>query len=209
MSVGMGLGLAAVLFWGLAVMFFRANRIWLLYYLTGSIGLAFIIIFVGRATPLQCLMENGLAASTFLMTNLMGIPARIFEADASSLMIFVVGQLVGHDNGWTMVRVTVECSSLLETGIISGMVGFYPAWSVRKRLVLVALGITAAFVANIIRLAVIIWTLHLFGKDSLFIAHTIVGRAVFFVLIIAIFWYMITLPTMRVVAKKLQQDMAT
>ena len=42
MTVGMGLGLAAVLFWGLAVMFFRANRIWLLYYLTGSIGLAFI-----------------------------------------------------------------------------------------------------------------------------------------------------------------------
>ena len=207
--MSLGLGLALVLLWGLAVMFFRANRIWLLYYLTGSIGLAFIIIFVGRATPLQGLMETGVAASTFLMTNLMGIPARIFEADTSSLMIFVVGQLVGHDNGWTMVRVTIECSSLLETGIISGMVGFYPAWSVRKRLVLVALGVFAAFVANIIRLAVIIWTLHFFGKDSLFIAHTVVGRAVFFVLIIAIFWYMITLPTMRVVAKKLQRDMAT
>ena len=203
------LGLALVLIWVLTVMFFRANRIWLLYYLAGSIGLAFIIIFVGRATPLQSLMENGVAASTFLMTNLMGIPARIFEADASSLMIFVVGQLVGQDNGWTMVRVTVECSSLLETGVISGMVGFYPAWSVRKRFVLVALGVFAAFVANIIRLAVIIWTLHLFGKDSLFIAHTIVGKVVFFVLIIAIFWYMITLPTMRVVARKLQQDMAT
>ena len=207
--MSLGLGLALVLVWGLTVMFFRAHRIWLLYYLTGSIGLAFIIIFVGRATPLQGLMETGVATSTFLITNLMGIPARIFEADPTSLMIFVVGQLVGQDNGWTMVRVTVECSSLLETGVISGMVGFYPAWSVRKRLVLVALGVFAAFVANIIRLAVIIWILQLFGKDSLFIAHTIVGRAVFFVLIIAIFWYMITLPTMRVVAKKLQQDMAT
>ena len=205
----MGLGLALVLVWGLAVLFFRANRIWLPYYLIGSIGLAFIIIFVGRATPLQGLMESGVASSTFLMTNLMGIPARMFEAEANSLMIFVVGQLVGHDNGWTMVRVTVECSSLLETGVISGMVGFYPAWSVRKRFMLVALGVIAAFVANIIRLAVIIWTLHWFGKDSLFIAHTIVGRAVFFVLIIAVFWYIITLPTMRVVAKKLQQDLAT
>ena len=101
--MSLGLGIALVLLWVLAVMFFRANRIWLLYYLAGSIGLAFIIIFVGRATPLQGLMENGVAASTFLMTNLMGIPARIFEADASSLMIFVVGQLVGQDNGWTMV----------------------------------------------------------------------------------------------------------
>ena len=204
----MGLGLALVIPWGLAVLFFRANRIWLPYYVIGSIGLAVIIIFVGRATPLQGLMENGVASSTFLLTNLMGIQARIFETDANSLMIFVVGQLVGHDNGWTMVRVTVECSSLLETGVIGGMVGFYPAWSVRKRLMLVALGVFAAFVANIIRLAVIIWTLHFFGKDSLFIAHTIVGRAVFFVLIIAIFWYMVTLPTMRVVARKLQRDLA-
>ena len=205
----LGLALATVLLWGLVVIFFRANRVWLLYYLTGSIGLAFIIIFVGRATPLQGLMESGVAASTFLMANFMGIPARIFETDTSSLMIFVVGQLVGHDNGWTMVRVTVECSSLLETGVISGMVGFYPAWSLRKRFLLVALGVIAAFVANIIRLAVIIWTLHWFGKDSLFIAHTIVGRAVFFVLIIALFWYLITLPTMRIVARKLQQDLAT
>ena len=203
------LGLALVLVWGLAVVFFRVNRIWLLYYLTGSIGLAFIIIFVGRATPLQGFLESGVATSTFLMANLMGISARLFEAEESSLMIFVVGQLVGHDNGWTMVRVTVECSSLLETGVISGMVGFYPAWSLRKRFVLVALGITAAFVANIIRLGVIIWTLQLFGKDSLFIAHTVIGRAVFFVLIIAIFWYLITLPTMRIVARKLKQDLAT
>ena len=58
-------------------------------------------------------------------------------------------------------------------------------------------------------MTVIIGTLHWFGKDSLFVAHTIVGRAVFFVLIIAIFWYIITMPTMRTVFKKLQQDMAT
>ena len=31
------LGLALVLVWGMAVVFFRVNRIWLLYYLTGRI----------------------------------------------------------------------------------------------------------------------------------------------------------------------------
>lgn len=198
-----------ILAWALAVFFFRANRVWLPYYLLGSVGLAFIVIFVGRATPVQGFMETGVALATFGVANAIGIPARIFENDANSLMIFVIGQLVGNDHGWTMVRITIECSSLLETGVIGGMVGFYPGWTIRRRIGLVLLGTAATYLANIVRMTVIIGTLHLFGKDSLFVAHTIVGRAVFFVLIIAIFWYIITLPTMRSVFSKLQRDLAT
>lgn len=198
-----------ILAWALAVFFFRANRVWLPYYLLGSVGLAFIVIFVGRATPVQGFMETGVSLATFGVANAIGIPARIFENDANSLMIFVIGQLVGNDQGWTMVRITIECSSLLETGVIGGMVGFYPGWTIRRRIGLVLLGTAATYLANIVRMTVIIGTLHLFGKDSLFVAHTIVGRAVFFILIIAIFWYIITLPTMRSVFSKLQRDLAT
>lgn len=204
-----GLGIGLIIIWALLVIFFRANRVWLMYYLVGSVGLALIIIFVGRATVIQGFMESGVTIATFWMANIVGIEARVFEADPSSLMIFVIGQAVGQDNGWTMVRVTIECSSLLETGVISGMVGFYPGWSVRRRLTLVLIGTLATYAANVVRMTVIISTLHWFGKDSLFVAHTIVGRAVFFVLIIAIFWYIITMPTMRTVFKKLQQDLAT
>ena len=204
-----GLWATLITLWVLLVFFFRVNRIWLPYYLIGSVGLAFIVIFVGRATATQGLLETGVAFSTFQVSNLLGVPAEVFRAAPGSLMIFVVGQAVGHDNGWTMVRVTIECSSLLETGVLSGMVGFYPGWSMRKRAVLLTLGIIATYAANIIRLTVIIGTLHWFGKDSLFIAHTIVGRAVFFILIVAIFWFVITAPTMRSVAKKLRTDMAT
>ena len=208
-DVTWGLWATLITLWVLLVFFFRVNRIWLPYYLIASVGLAFIIIFVGRATAIQGLMETGVAYSTFQVSNLIGVQAQVFRSAPGSLMIFVVGQVVGQDNGWTMVRITIECSSLLETGVLSGMVGFYPGWSIRKRATLLALGIAATYAANIIRLVVIIGTLHWFGKDSLFIAHTIVGRAVFFVLIVAIFWFVITAPTMRSVAKKLQRDMAT
>lgn len=197
-----------IMVWALAVIFFRANRVWLPYYLLGSVGLALIVIFLGRATPVQEFMETGVSLATFGVANAVGIPARIFENDANSLMIFVIGHIVGNDQGWTMVRVTIECSSLLETGVISGMVGFYPGWTLKRRIGLVLIGTVATYLANIVRMTVIIGTLHLFGKDSLFIAHTIVGRAIFFVLVIAIFWYIITLPTMRSVFNKLQRDLA-
>ena len=207
----MNWGLTAMLItlWVVAVIFFRMNRIWLPYYLIGAVGLAFIIIFAGGATAIQTWMETGVAISTFSVANLINIPAELFEAAPGSLMIFVVGQAVGHDNGWTMVRVTIECSSLLETGVLTGMVGFYPGWSIKKRTGFLAIGILAVYGANIIRLTVIMGTLHWFGKDALFIAHTIVGRAVFFVLVIAIFWFIITRPTMRDVAKKLQRELAS
>ena len=79
----------------------------------------------------------------------------------------------------------------------------------KKRVGFLVGGLIATYIANIIRLTLIIATLHFFGKDSLFIAHTVVGRAVFFALVIAIFWFVITRPTMRIVARKLQQDMAS
>lgn len=206
----MSWGLAALLIslWLLAVLFFRANRIWLPYYLLGSVGLAFVIIFVGRATPVEELMEIGVAYATYGVANALQVDAQVFQAAPGALMLFVVGQVVGHDRGWTMVQVTIECSSLLETGVIAGMVGFYPAWPMGKRLALVLAGVVATFAANIVRLTVIIGALHWFGKDSLFLSHTVIGRWVFFVLVVAIFWYIITRPTLGTVRCKLERELA-
>ncbi len=203
-----GLGALLISLWLLAVLFFRANRIWLPYYLLGSVGLAFVIIFVGRATPVEELMESGVAYATYGIANALQVDAQVFQAAPGALMLFVVGQVVGHDRGWTMVQVTVECSSLLETGVIAGMVGFYPAWPMGKRLALALAGVVATFAANIVRLTVIIGALHWFGKDSLFISHTVIGRWVFFVLVVAIFWYIITRPTLGTVRRKLERELA-
>lgn len=203
------LGGLLVAVWALVVFFFRVNRIWLFYYLVGAVGLAFLIIFVGRATEIQSWMETGVAYTTFGLLNLVNVPARVFEAAPGALMFFVVSQAVEGGSGWTMVEITIECSSLLESGVIAGMVGFYPGWSLRRRMVLVLIGVAATYAANIVRLSVILGTLHFFGKDALFIAHTVVGRVVFFVLVVAIFWYIITLPTLGSVSRKLKEDMAT
>ena len=60
----MELWLIAVLIslWMLVVAFFRLNRIWLPYYIIGAVGLAFIIIFLGRATGLEAALQTTVAA---------------------------------------------------------------------------------------------------------------------------------------------------
>jgi exosortase family protein XrtG len=127
----------------------------------------------------------------------------VFRAAPGAILVLVVSQ----DVGWTMLQVTVESSGLLETGVISGMLLFYPGWSLRRRIIFTICAILATYIANIVRLMVIVLTLHEMGKNSLLISHTIVGRAVFFALVILIYWYLMTRPTLRTVRHKIEGEL--
>jgi exosortase/archaeosortase family protein len=59
--------------------------------------------------------------------------------------------------------------------------------------------------ANIIRMLVIVVMLNQFGKEALVLAHMYIGKAVFFVLVIAIFWFIITRTTLRDLARRKSQ----
>lgn len=203
----MDIVIAAVLstIWLLAVLFFRLNRIWLPYYIVGAVGLAFLFIYVGRNTPIEPALQTAVASGVHFVAQIVNIPTDTFDEAPGALMVLVVSQ----DIGWTMLQVTVESSGLLESGVVFGMLMFYPAWSTRRRLSYVALALLLTYAANIIRLLVIVATLHFFGKDSLLISHTIIGRAVFFIGVIGIYWFLLTRPTLSAVRAKLDREMAT
>ena len=189
--------------WALVVLFFRVNRIWLPFYIVGSVGLAFVLIFVGRATPIEPWLQQGVAAGVHAVSAIVHIPTQIFRAAPGAVLVLVISQ----DIGWTMLQVTVESSGLLESGVIAGMLLFYPGWSLRRRISLTIGALVATYVANIVRLMVIVVTLHYVGKNSLLFSHTIIGRAVFFVLVITIYWFLMTRPTLRSVRGKLDEEM--
>ena len=191
---------AAVLVWLLVLLFFRSHRNWLPYYIIGSVGSAFLIIGLGRTLfPLETILRSLTAQSVHQIAGLVGVTTQVFPAVPGALMVLVVPQ----EMGWTVLNVGVESSGLLEIGVISGMVGFYPGWSLRKRLAIIALGVGATYLANLVRISFIVATLHWGGKEWLFISHTILGRLIFFALMVAIFWLIFSLPTLRTVHRRL------
>ncbi|NQW20673.1 MAG: hypothetical protein HQ477_08125 [Chloroflexi bacterium] len=192
-----------IVVWALVVAFFRLNRIWLPYYIIGSVGLAFIIIFVGRATGLEAALQIGVAAGVHALSIALGLPTEIFQSAPGSILILVISQ----DIGWTMLQVTIESSGLLETGVIAGMLLFYPGWNGRKRIWFTFAAVVLTYLSNVIRLMVIVITLHYMGKSSLLISHTIIGRAVFFALVVAIYWFLMTRPTLRTVKHKIDNEL--
>ena len=55
----------------------------------------------------------------------------------------------------------------------------------------------------------IVLTLHEWGKDSLFLAHTLVGRVIFFLIVVGIYWAVLTGPTLTQIRSGLKFKPAT
>ncbi len=179
-------------FWLLGVLFLRRYRVWLLYYLLGSVGAAYWIILIARnVLGLEPLLAHSVAQAVHVVAGLAGIETRIFRNAPGILLVLVVAQPVG----WTVLQIGVESSGLLEIGVLISLLGFYPGWSPLRRVGSIFVGVLASWAANVVRLFVIVVLLHLYGKEALVLAHTFVGKLVFFVLTIAIYWYLITRPS--------------
>ena len=201
--MGTAVIVAGLVAWVLVLLFFRSHRNWLPYYVVGSVGLAFALIGVGHSlVPLEPVLKTATAFSVHQVANLANVPTRLFPAVPGALMVLVIPQ----NAGWTVLNIGIESSGLLEMSVIVGMVGFYPGWSPKKRGVAMLLGLLAIYVANVLRIAFIVGTLHWMGKDALFISHTVLGRVLFFVMVVAIFWFLLSLPTLRSVHRKIQEE---
>jgi exosortase family protein XrtG len=188
--------------WLAAVVFLRYSRIWLPYYVLGAVGCAYWLILVfSNLFGLEPFLAHSVAWMVHVTSNLLGIPTRIFEGAPGVLLVLVIYQEIG----WTVLQVGIESSGLLEISVLVSLLLFYPGWSLSRRVYLILLGGMAMWLANILRMLVIVVMLNKFGKEALVLAHMYVGKAVFFVLVILIFWFIITRPTLKYLQRRQSQ----
>ncbi|TMC49095.1 MAG: hypothetical protein E6J26_10480 [Chloroflexi bacterium] len=198
--------LAAAVLWLAVVFFFYHYRIWLPFYVLGAVGLAFLIIAVGRTVlPLEMLLEQFTAYHVHDIAQIFGVETRIFAASPGVILVLVIPQ----EQGWTLVDIGVECSGLLEEAVLVGLLAFYPSWSLGRRVGLISAGLVATYLGNLVRVLFIVLTLHEWGKDSLFLAHTLVGRVIFFLIVVGIYWAVLTGPTLTQIRSGLKFKPAT
>lgn len=181
-------------FWLAVVVFLRYARIWLPFYVVGAVGCAYWMILVfSNLLGLEPLLAHSVAWTVHITSNLVGIPTRIFEGAPGVLLVLVIFQEIG----WTVLQVGIESSGLLEISVLVSLLLFYPGWSLSRRARLITVGGLAMWCANILRMLVIVVMLNQFGKDALVLAHMYIGKAVFFILVILIFWFIITRTTLK------------
>ena len=187
--------------WALLVRFFWRAGAWLPYFVAGAAGSAVILVILLRDVVPG---ETAIRAATAFFVNqsawAVGVRTKLITANPGDLL--VVG--VPHHNEWTMLSIGIECSGVLELATLFGLVAFFPALPLAKRMRVAAIALAMTFVANVIRMLVIVAAVAYGGQDALEIAHVVLGRLVFFVLAIGIYWYAITRPTLDTVATRLK-----
>ena len=113
------------------------------------------------------------------------------------------GLAIPNHTGWAVFDIGIECSALLETFAFAGLVGFYPAFAKGRKTLTVGAGAVATWVINLLRILLIVAIINAFGTDWVYAAHAVFGRIFFFAATVALYWYLVTRPTIRIVSADL------
>ncbi len=178
------------------VIFFRMKKMWFPYFLVGAFGLTFIIIFTLVTLGLDERIGSIEIGHVNTLSHVFGVDTRVF--DGTDLA-------VPDPTGWSILSINVECSGILESATIFSLLLFYPAFFVPKKIFLITIGMIFTYIANLARMLLIVGITTVYGKDMVYFAHAVLGRVVFFLLVVGIYWYFVTRPSLGVVYKRAQE----
>jgi len=180
------------LIWLAITLFLYKHRIWVLYYVWGAVGLSCLLILLFHGSWVEYRLEHYTGILLHHILNYFGITTYVFDKSPGTLLV-----LIKLDSNWTTIDLDIENSGFLEVCIIFGLAVFYPVYQWSKRILVALGGVITVYIINMIRLMVVIAAIHSWGRDMSFIANTIIGRFIFFILVIALYWTIMTKPTIR------------
>lgn len=170
------------LVWIYLLSVFTRGKLYFYQFIWGSVGL-----FVFMMMWIQLVAIRPL---TNLVCSAAGVAGRMtgfYESYSEYSMLFVQ-----HGSEAISLCIDYECSGIIEMMAYVSMLAFFRVYDWMQRIILSVLGCMMIFFANIIRLFVICTTIYYFGNDAYYIAHTIVGRIIFYALSVILYYYIFT-----------------
>jgi exosortase family protein len=166
------------------------KRWWLTFYLTASVAFMAAMIAFSILTGLDTVIMSTEAqtiagTATFLGMKSVYLPPNAF--------------IFRDPTGWSIFGIGFECSSLIEISVLIALLIFYPGYSRESKIRYAFIGATMTYMANLIRMLLIIYIVSVFGKSTIYLAHAIIGKLVFFLFVILLYWYLLTRPTVDMV----------
>lgn len=170
------------LVWIYLLSVFTRGKLYFYQFIWGSVGLFVFMMMWIQPVAIQPL--------TSLVCSAAGVIGRMtgfYESYSEYSMLFVQ-----HGREAISLCIDYECSGIIEMMAYVSMLAFFRVYDWLQRIVLSVLGCMMIFFANIIRLFVICTTIYYFGNDAYYIAHTIVGRIIFYALSVILYYYIFT-----------------
>ena len=175
-------GLIVLLLWiYVYYLMYRANlKAW--KYFWGSCGL-FIIMMIW----LRPMITQPLAKVVASVAGIFGDITGMFSA------FFKYGVLyVATGEGAITLQIDFECSGVLEIMAFLALLSFFEAYNVFERIIVGILGTIYIILANAMRISIICTIIYFNGVGAYHVAHTIVGRIVFYALTVILYFFVFT-----------------
>lgn len=153
------------------------------YVVLGVVGTFFIIISLANNNVISFLMRLNTSGA-----GVVGMLTGFYTVAPTLGIIHIV-------SGQSAINlfITYECSALIELAAYIALVLFFPFFkNLQQRLKLLGFGVIYLLFANMLRLTVTALIIHFLGLPSLIWAHVIVGRLIFYVLTIILYFYVFT-----------------
>jgi exosortase family protein XrtG len=180
--------------WAAATFMLWRTRRWLVFYITGAFGFILLVVYGASLLGLDKALEAFEASQVLVMSRIVGLRLGVQGG---------AGLAIPNHTGWAVFDIGVECSAILEMSAIVGLVAFYPAFSAQRRAGTAMIGLAATYVINLLRVLLIVGLINAFGTSWVFPAHAVFGRMFFFAGTVALYWYLMTRPTIGVVRRQL------
>ncbi|MCI8484140.1 MAG: exosortase family protein XrtG [Lachnospiraceae bacterium] len=177
-------GLIGLVIWLFILHILNKSKLNFWHFIVGSAG-AFILMLVF----LQPVLTQPLARIVALLASLPGKIGSMYSAHYKYGVIFVQSAV-----GAISLKIDFECSGIIEIIAYLSLLIFYRVYTVYERVYVGVLGVIAMVLANALRITVICMIIYFGGIDMYYIAHTFVGRFVFYGLSVMIYFYVFTKP---------------
>ena len=177
-------GLAGLAVWLFFLRVLNNSKLNFWHFLAGSAG-AFILMLLF----LQPVLTQPLARIVALLAGLPGKIGDIYSAHYKYGVIFIESAA-----GAISLKIDFECSGIIEILAYLSLLIFYRVYTVYERVYVGVLGVVAIVLANALRITVISLMIYFGGVDMYHIAHTFIGRFVFYGLSVILYFYVFTKP---------------
>jgi exosortase family protein XrtG len=172
----------ALWLWLLHVLHKAGLRFW--RYLLGACGL--FLIFMILIRPWAVLPLARIVAA---IAGIFGKVTEYYQAYFRYGVIFI-----DSFQGSITVNIDMECSGIIEIAAFLSLLVFYQIYNVPERIYVGIIGTLYTLLSNALRISVICTMIHFLGTDYYYIAHTVVGRIIFYVLQVILYFFVFTKP---------------
>lgn len=179
--------LLLLMVWIYMLTVFKRKKLDFLFFTLGCGGMFTFSFFL-----LEPIATAPLAKFVCYCTGIVGKMLGAFEAYASYGVLFIE-----NENGPVSLYVDFECAGLVEILVFIALIAFFGAYRWWEKIIVSFLGSVWIIVCNVLRLTIICYVIHWFGNESYYVAHTIVGRIVFYALSILLYFYVFTRKQIR------------